>query len=235
MKARRVESYQAKEQQSKVYSEQEKECHLWLTQNLNPRKTAAIMTMLEQMVETRSWKKTRGLMEDGRCRVCFQHSETVEHPVAGCQKLANSEYISRHNRVLMILAVAWAKEHGLIGQDVVWYEQRWDRGTVFENERAKLVWDFEFHLRKTTTSRRPDLILETKEDRKILICDMACPQQQNIDTKRMEKLTKYRQLAFEMRERRPGYVIKVVPVIIGALGGGMKKLKTELKTVFNDQ
>ena len=51
----------------------------------------------------------------------------------------------------------------------------------------------------------------------------------------MEKLTKYRQLEFETRERRPGYVIKVVPVIIGALGGGMKMLKTELKTVFNDQ
>ena len=79
VKARRVESYQAKEQQSKVCSEQEKECHLWLTQNLSPRKTAAIMTMLEQMVETRSWKQTRGLMEDGRCRVCFQHRETVEH------------------------------------------------------------------------------------------------------------------------------------------------------------
>ena len=123
MKARRVESYQAKEQQSKVYSEQEKECHLWLTQNLSPRNTATIMMMLEQMVDTRSWKQTRGLMEDGRCRVCFQHSGTVEHLVAGCQKLANSEYISRHNRVLMILAVAWAKEHGLIGQDVVWYEQ----------------------------------------------------------------------------------------------------------------
>ena len=52
----------------------------------------------------------------------------------------------------------------MIGQDVVWYEQRWDRGTVFENERTKLVWDFEFHLCKTTTSRRPGLILEMKED-----------------------------------------------------------------------
>ena len=83
--------------------------------------------------------------------------------------------------------------------------------------------------------KRPDLILETKEDRKVLISDMACPPQQNIDMKRMEKLTKYRQLAFETRERRPGYVIKVVPVIIDALGGGMKMLKTELKTVFKDQ
>ena len=126
----------------------------------------------------------------------------------------------------MILAVAWVKEHGLIGQDMVWYEQRWDRGTAFENERAKLVWDFEFHLLKMTNSRRPDLILETKEYRKILICDIACPQQQNIDMKRMGKLTKYRQLAFEMRERCPGYVIKVVPVIASALGGGMKMLKT---------
>ena len=68
-----------------------------------------------------------------------------------------------------------------------------------------------------------------KEDKKILICDMACPQQQNIDTKIMEKLTKYRQLSFEMKERHPGYVIKVVPVIIGELGAGMKMLKTELK------
>ena len=41
----------------------------------------------------------------------------MEHLVAGCQKLADSEYIFRHNRILIILAVAWAKEHGLIGQD----------------------------------------------------------------------------------------------------------------------
>ena len=43
---------------------------------------------------------------------------------------------------------------------------------------------------------------------------MACPWltlplQQNIDAKRTEKLTKYRQLAFETRERRLGYDITV--------------------------
>ena len=30
------------------------------------------------------------------------------------------------------------------------------------NKRGKLVWDFEFHLRKTTKARRPDLTLEDK-------------------------------------------------------------------------
>ena len=55
-------------------------------------------------------------MEDGRSRLCFQHNETVEHLAVGCQKLASSEYLSRQNRALTILIVAWAKEHELSGK-----------------------------------------------------------------------------------------------------------------------
>ena len=54
-------------------------------------------------------------MEDGRCRVCFEQIEAVEHLVARCKVLANGEYLSRRNRALMILAIAWAKEHDLFG------------------------------------------------------------------------------------------------------------------------
>ena len=109
-----------KEQQSKLYREQEQECHVWLSQNRNSGKTAAIMTMLEQMVETRSEKEARGLIDDGRYRIiCNQYSETVEHLVAGCNKLANSKYLTRHNRALMILAVAWAKQQKLMDQEAI--------------------------------------------------------------------------------------------------------------------
>ena len=100
----------------------------------------------------------------------------------------------------MVMAVAWAKEYELVGGDVVSYKERWERGTVLQNERGNLVWDLEFHLRKTTTTRRPDLILENKTKKKIWICDMACPQQRNIEARRLEKLTKYRQLAYESTE-----------------------------------
>ena len=110
MKKQRIHEYGRKKKQSKLYREQEQECHIRMSQNLNPGKTAAIVTMLERMVETRSWKEARGLIDDGRCRICNQHSETVEHLVAGCTKLAKSEYLTRHNRALMILAVAWAKQ-----------------------------------------------------------------------------------------------------------------------------
>ena len=60
-KKQRIDEYGRKEQQSKLYREQEQECHVWSYQNLNPGKTAAIMTILEQMVDPRSWKEARGL------------------------------------------------------------------------------------------------------------------------------------------------------------------------------
>ena len=111
----------------------------------------------------------------------------VEHLLAGCKKIANSEYLTRHNRALMVMAVAWAKEYHLVKNEAKSYKERWTRGHVLENAQAKLVWDFEFNLRKTTTARRPDLILEDKEKKYIWICDMACPQEINIVEKRNGK------------------------------------------------
>ena len=105
---------------------------------------------------------------------------------------------------------------------------------VLENDKAKLVWDFEFHLRKSTTARRPDLILELKSYKKIWICNVAWPQQNNIGAKKAEKTTKYRQIAFETRERRPGYKLHIVPVVVGALVGGIKTLRFELKKIFEN-
>ena len=71
----------------------------------------------------KSLEKVRGLIDDNSSRVCNQYPEIVEHLVAGCAKLANTEYLIRHNPALMILAVEWAKQQELVGQEAVWYEQ----------------------------------------------------------------------------------------------------------------
>ena len=52
---------------------------------------------------------------------------------------------------------------------------------------------------------------------------MACPQGNNKEKKRLEKRTNYRQLALEIRERRPVFKVKVVQLIVSAFGGGLKK------------
>ena len=46
---------------------------------------------------------------------------------------------------------------------------------------------------------------------------------------------RYRQHAFEMRERRPGDTATIVPIIIGALSGGMKKTMKELTKLLMKQ
>ena len=76
----------------------------------------------------------------------------------------------------MIVAVTWAKDNDLVGTDMVWYKEGWDRGTVLEKNKARLVWDFKFNLRKTATARRPDLIVENKEKQKVWINNITCPQ-----------------------------------------------------------
>ena len=64
------------------------------------------------------------------------------------------------------MAVACTKQHELVGGDMVWYKEWWEQGTVLENKRGKLVWDFEFDLYKTTTARKPYLTFEDKAKKK---------------------------------------------------------------------
>ena len=92
----------------------------------------------------------------------------------------------------MVMAVARTKEQNLLDQNVKWYQEKWRKGHVLETSQAKLVWDLEFNLRKTTTSRRPDLMLEEKKTKAIWICNMACSQENNIEKKRLEKENQFK-------------------------------------------
>ena len=39
---------------------------------------------------------------------------------------------------------------------------------------------------------------------------------------------------FELRERREGFTVNIIPTIIGCLGGGIKELKESLKRIFEN-
>ena len=64
---------------------------------------------------------------------------------------------------------------------------------------------------------------------------MACPRQWNIEAKRLKKLTKYRQLDYESRERHPEYEIMVVPQVIRTLGGGIRQTMVDIGKVFESK
>ena len=101
------------------------------------------------MIETKAWKKLRGLESTDQCRLCGKHRETVQHILAGCTLLANHEYLKRHNHVLSIFAIEWCKVNGLIDENERWYNFNWKTGQVIEGKGKKVLWDFEFAARKT--------------------------------------------------------------------------------------
>ena len=212
------------------------ESHQWLKCNIDARKVSAIINMQEQMIETRGWKASRGLnVTTENCKLCDAYKETVMHILSGCKVLAGSDYLKRHNNALMVLIVEWAKQESLLPSNSVWYKQKWSKGTLLEKNGKKICWDFEFTMRKTTSARRPDVMIENDEEKKLWIVDMACPNEKNIGEKHREKLSKYQQLAFEMREKRPEYRVEIVPIVIGCLGGGMKQVECQVKKIIKDE
>ena len=61
---------------------------------------------------------------------------------------------------------------------------------------------------------------------------MECLQENNIEKKRLEKRTNYKQITFEIRERRSGFKVKVVPLLISVSSGGLKEILKELENMF---
>ena len=93
--------------------------------------------------------------------------------------------------------------------------------------------DWEHRMRTKCIARRPDLTLEDTAKKTILLIDMACPNELTKEAKREEKMRKYQQLCFELRERREGYTVIVIPSVIGCFGGGIKELKANIKRNFD--
>ena len=229
----RKEKYLDKKMQSDIYKELDESCHQWMKCNMDPKKVSAIINMQEQMVETRAWKRNRGIaVVSDKCRLCGQFVEGVMHLVSGCKCLAAREYLTRHNNVLKVLMAAWCKEQDLMAEDEPWYKVKWNQGTVMENERVKMAWDFEYQMRKESTARRPDVTIEYRDQKVIQLIDMACPSENNIHEKTNEKRQKYQQLAFEIRERRPGYRVEVIPVVIGCMGGGTGMMRGQVEKIL---
>ena len=170
----KMERLSQKNMQSKIPRNHTKNDYGWLKCNTDPAKTAAVFSMLEQMVETMAWKKMRGLSENDQCRLYRKQNETVQHLLAGCEKLARTDYVRRHNNAWKVMAVRWTMNNGVLPPDTKWWNENWTKGRVIQRNGYKLFWDWEHRMRTTNMARQPDLMLEDEPKKMICIVDMAC-------------------------------------------------------------
>ena len=105
----------------------------------------------------------------------------------------------------MVFAVEWARQEGILGKDQLRYRLKWDRGSVLERNTRRHLWDFQYQTVTVAQNRRPDLTIEYRDEKRIVLVDMVCLREESVEAKEQEKKMKYQQLCYDLRTQSPGW------------------------------
>ena len=161
------------------------------------------------------------------CRLCKTADETVAHIISGCPKLAQVQYKKwRHDHVAQIVHWKICKNLGIEHAER-WYNHKPE--SVIETEHHKILWDFPIQTDHRLEHNKPDIVVVDKVERSCLVIDIACPFDTSIDQKEQEKIEKYQDLKREIKRLWNLRKVKVVPIVVGALGTVGRNLRTWIK------
>ena len=123
------------------------------------------MAAQDQAINTRNYQKVIcGQQVESKCRMCSQHEETVDHIVSGCEVLAKTEYISRHNNAAAYLHWSVCKDHDLKITDK-WYQHTPETVIHNKDNNLTIMWDMSVNTDRTITANRPDIIVKDSVQR----------------------------------------------------------------------
>jgi hypothetical protein len=89
---------------------------------------------------------------------------------------------------------------------------------VIENNKVKIYWDREICTDVKINANRPDLILYNKQKSQVTITDVAIPLTSDIQKTHTTEISKYNELAQEIKKMRKLKKIQIQPVILSAAG-----------------
>ncbi|CAH2106948.1 unnamed protein product [Euphydryas editha] len=197
-------------------------------QQISPSIESSIFAIQDQAVMTRQHQ--RDILKepvDGKCRLCASKDETTQHIISGCEKLAGTYYVKRHNNLVQYVYWCLARQHKMEVSNL-WWKETLTQPQVKENNSAKIMWEIPVQTDVTITHNRPDLIYTNKENNKTYLIDVTVPSDYNIGAKEIEKLSKYHLLKTEI-SRLWNTQTSVIPIIIGATGIVAKSIKKYLE------
>eukprot|EP01127_Copromyxa_protea_P008695 TRINITY_DN199_c1_g1_i11.p1 TRINITY_DN199_c1_g1~~TRINITY_DN199_c1_g1_i11.p1 ORF type:complete len:1067 (+),score=94.52 TRINITY_DN199_c1_g1_i11:650-3850(+) len=144
------------------------------------------------------------------CEVCGpQTKETQHHVLNGCPHRAANMLI-RHNRVQDALLPFIPSTPG---------------ETRFIN---KHIPSYHYVHVKGMTHDKPDIVILSHLNKEITIIEIAVPYDRRIVASTQQKIEKYELLAEAMKRKYPEYDVKIVPIVIGSLGGFTEGLHDSL-------
>ena len=150
------------------------------------------------------------------CRVCGAADETVAHIISECSKLAQKEYKQvRHDNIAKMLHWKLCEKWGF-NKAEKWYIHKTEK--LLESENCKILQDFPTQTDKTLEHNRPDITVIDKKSKKCLMIDPACSFDTHIGKKEEKKCTNHSELKYKIAKIWKMRKVKVIPVVIGALG-----------------
>ena len=194
----------------------ETKTYKWLKNGFMKKETEGLITAAQDQALPTRWKKVHIEKQGGTsaCRMCNGREETIFHILSECEKMAQTEYKKRHDKVAQLVHWNLCKKYGL-DHAKNWYAHTAEK--VTENEKVKVLWDFAIQTDHVIQARRPDIIVMDKEMDHTWIIDIAVPGDSRIEEKEREKVEKYQDLAREIR-RLWKTSANVIPIVVGALG-----------------
>ena len=169
-------------------------------------------------------------MKDGTvdiCRACHRPGESIRHIISGCSRLANGEYLHRHNLVARIIHQQLALKYNLVESEVPYY--RYVPDPVLENGNITLYWDQSIITDRTIVAKKPNIVVVDRSERRAMIVDITVLHDGNLVKAKKDKQIKYLDLAREVVDMWDVNSAIIVPIVVSANGLIAKSLDQYLR------
>lgn len=185
---------------------------------LFPETEGRLLAIQDQVVATRMYQKNVAKLDipSDRCRKCFQAPEKIQHLTSSCPILAPRDYLERHNSMAKIYHQQTALKLGLLQEEL--QSHLYAPKTLLQNARYKLYWDSTLVTDRNVMHNRPDMALFDTEEKTCMLVEFTVPADDNVSKAYTEKITKYGDLAFQLKELYNLKKVSVLPMIISVNG-----------------
>ncbi|KAJ0170136.1 hypothetical protein K1T71_014064 [Dendrolimus kikuchii] len=187
-----------------------------------------VCAIMDEVIKTNNYRKY--ILKDGTldvCRACHRPGESIRHVTSCCSRLANSEYLHRHNLVARIIHQQLALRYGLIANEVPYY--KYAPEPVLENGHITLYWDRSIITDRTIVANKPDIVIIDRSARRTMLVDISIPHDCNLVKAETDKLTKYLDLAHEITAMWHMDSTIIVPIVVSVNGLIAKSLDRHLE------
>ena len=166
-----------------------------------------ILAAQEQALKTNSIKHSIDkISETTLSKLSRDSTETVQHIVSGCRKLAQREYRKHQDNVAILVHWKLCTKYELECTDK-WYDHQ--PLSVAEIGEVRITWDMTIYTDKRLKHNRPDVSLVHKDTQEWTLIDIVMPADQNILTTEEER---YQELAFKVKRIERAPKVEVLPI-----------------------